>query len=198
MSGGQAQRRGADRAKDKAARRKIRKIQVEREFEQLVDRYSQQVLSTAYGVLGNRDSAMDVHQEVFLAVWKRWQTYTGDENWNGYLYRTTVRKALEHAKRSRKEKSLDPVTENTQEQRTDDGPEARMAAGELVGRLRECLGRLPEQQAQAFILARIKGLEYAQVASAIGCSEGTARVHLHRALKRLAHEMRDCLEQGVL
>jgi DNA-directed RNA polymerase specialized sigma24 family protein len=47
-------------------------------------------------------------------------------------------------------------------------------------------------------LARIEGLEYAQVASAIGCTEQTARVHLHRALRRLAHEMRDCLEEGAL
>lgn len=167
---------------------------MERDFQQLVDRYSQQVLNTAYGVLGNRDGAMDVHQEVFLAVWRRWQRYTGDENWDGYLYRTTIRKALEHARRSRKEKALDPVIENNEPQRADDGPEARLAAGELIGRLRECLARLPEQQAQAFILARIKGLEYPQVASAIGCTEGTARVHLHRALKRLAQEMRDCLE----
>ncbi len=167
---------------------------MEQAFKQLVDRYSQQVLNTAYGVLGCRQAALDVHQEVFLAVWKRWQTYTGDENWDGYLYRTTVRKALELARRSRKEKPLDPIVENTRPQTTHHGPEERLAAGELIGRLRECLKRLPEQQAQAFILARIKGLEYAQVAAAIGCTEGTARVHLHRALRRLAHEMRDCLE----
>lgn len=141
---------------------------------------------------------MDVHQEVFLAIWKRWQNYTGDENWDGYLYRTTVRKALEHARRNRKEKPLDPVLENTSPQHSEDGPHERLAAKELIGRLRDCLKHLPEQQAQAFILSRIKGLEYAQVASAIGCSEGTARVHLHRALKRLAHEMRDCLDQGAL
>ncbi len=50
-------------------------------------------------VLRDANLAHDVHQEVFLAVWRRWDRYNGNVNWPAYLYRATVRKALEIARR---------------------------------------------------------------------------------------------------
>ena len=164
---------------------------VHEEFNKFVSDYSQKVLRTAYGVLGDHQSAMDVHQEVFLAIWKRWKRFDETTNWDGYLYRTTVRKSLELARKIRKEKSLNPETEKTIPSVSN--PESSARAGELVAILRQYMQKLPAQQAQAFVLSRVEGLEYPQIAAAMGCSEGTARVHLHRALKFLAHEMRDVL-----
>ena len=57
-------------------------------------------------ILGNSEKAQDVHQEVFLAIWKRWHKYNGQTNWNAYLYRAAVRKAIEFAKQSRAEQSI--------------------------------------------------------------------------------------------
>jgi RNA polymerase sigma-70 factor (ECF subfamily) len=71
------------------------------EFRAFFERYSRQVLGVAARILGNTADAQDVHQEVFLAIWRRWDTYDGQTNWGAYLYRTTVRKALELARRSR-------------------------------------------------------------------------------------------------
>lgn len=163
----------------------------EEEFNNLVADYGPRVLHTACGVLGDGQAAMDVHQEVFLAIWKRRHRYDSQVNWDGYLYRTTIRKALDHARKQRKEKHLDPELEK--QIPSSANPQSSARASELVGLLRRHIRRLPAQQAQAFVLARIEGLGYRQIAAAMGCSEGTARVHLHRALKQLAHEMRDVL-----
>ena len=51
------------------------------------------------------------------------------------------------------------------------------------------------RQAEAFALSRIEGLGYERVAELLGCSQQTARVHLHRALKRLARELGDYLRK---
>lgn len=161
------------------------------QFNKLVADYGRKVLHTAYGVLGDHQAAMDVHQEVFLAIWKRWHSFDGEVNWDGYLYRTTIRKALDYARKQRKEKSLDPEFEK--QIPSNSNPQSKARAGELVSILRRCIAKLPDQQAQAFTLARIEGLGYPQIAEVMGCTEGTARVHLHRALKQLAHEMRDVL-----
>jgi RNA polymerase sigma factor (sigma-70 family) len=69
------------------------------DFENLVNEHGRQVLRTALRVLRDANLAHDVHQEVFLAVWRRWDRYNGDVNWPAYLYRATVRKALELAQR---------------------------------------------------------------------------------------------------
>ncbi len=161
------------------------------QFNNLVADYGRKVLHIAYGVLGDHQAALDVHQEVFLAIWKRWGSFDSQVNWDGYLYRTTIRKALDYARKQRKEKHLDPEFEK--QIPSDDNPQSRARAGELVSLLRRHIRNLPAQQAQAFVLARIEGLGYPQIAAAMGCTEPTARVHLHRALKQLAHEMRDVL-----
>ena len=161
------------------------------DFTKLVEKYSKRVMNTAYGVVGNWQAAMDVHQDVFLAIWKRWHTYNGETNWDGYLYRTTIRKALDFAKKSRREKRLDPEIGNTIEGHFNCEDNLRME--ELLKKLRKSLDQLPEQQAQAFVMSRIEGLTYEEIASALNCSQSTARVHVHRAVKQLAELMRDDL-----
>jgi RNA polymerase sigma-70 factor (ECF subfamily) len=56
-----------------------------------------------------------------------------------------------------------------------------------------CLAGFPKQQADVFVLSRIEGLTYQKIAEIMDCSQGTVRVHLHRALNRLARELSDYL-----
>lgn len=162
------------------------------QFHQLVAEHSGKVLAIAQRVCGNADAALDVHQEVFLALWKCRRKFTTPVNWNAYLYRTTVRKALDYTQKQRKEKTLDGEYEKCLS--ANDCPDDNVQADELIDRLRKALRKLPRHQAQVFILARLEGMDYPQIAKIVGCSEPTARVHLHRALRHLAHRMRDLLE----
>lgn len=166
------------------------------QFHELVAEYGGKVLAIAQRVCGSADAALDVHQEVFLALWKRRRRFQTPVNWNAYLYRTTVRKALDYIQKQRKEKTLDSAYEK--ELSAGDCPADNAQADELLGRLRQALRKLPHHQAQVFILARLEGMDYPQIAKIVGCSEPTARVHLHRALHHLAHLMRDVLEREPL
>jgi len=159
-------------------------------FKALVDNYSAHVLNTAMRILGDAQSAQDVHQEVFLAIWRRWHKYDGRTNWNAYLYRTTVRKAVAFARRSRTE----PLSEETAKcTSARQNPDEQLETAELQQKIAECLGRLSKRQSDVFVLARIEGLKAERIAEILGCSQQTVRVHLHRAMKRLAAELRDYL-----
>lgn len=163
-----------------------------KEFGTLVSDCSAQVLNTAARILGDLEKAQDVHQEVFLAIWKRWHTYNGRTNWNAYLYRVTVRKAIEFAKRSRSEQSLPHQSGCTAGGQKADGP---LRTAELQAKLAEHLARLPKRQADVFVLSRVEGLDAGQIADVLDCSPNTVRVHLHRAVKRLARELGDYLTE---
>jgi RNA polymerase sigma-70 factor (ECF subfamily) len=158
-------------------------------FTALINDYSTAVLNTAIRILGDSQKAQDVHQDVFLEIWRRWHRYNGQTNWGAYLYRTTVRKAIALAKRSRAEL----VLERQPEPVTRENPDGALRAAELKQKLVDCLTRLPRRQADVFVLARIEGLEQRRIAEVLGCSPQTVRVHLHRALKRLARELSDYL-----
>jgi RNA polymerase sigma-70 factor (ECF subfamily) len=187
-------------------------------FEKLVNEHGRRVFRTALRVLRDESLAHDVHQEVFLAIWRRWHRYDGDVNWPAYLYRATVRKALELARRrgtggvpARGERPRVPerqsvvrarraaalraeaTYEETPDGVTTSGPDGVLQADELQQRLAAALVRLPRRQADAFVLCRLEGLEAAEVAEVMGCAPETVRVHLHRALLRLARELQEYL-----
>jgi RNA polymerase sigma factor (sigma-70 family) len=162
------------------------------EFRALVNDYGSQVLSTAMRILGNSEKAQDVHQEVFLAIWKRWHKYNGRTNWNAYLYRAAVRKSIEFAKQSRSEQFIRQQPKGDTRQ---DYPDGSMRTAELQQMLARHLARLPKRQADVFVLSRIEGLRHNKIAEILGCSENTVRVHLHRAVNRLARELGDYLTE---
>jgi RNA polymerase sigma-70 factor (ECF subfamily) len=170
-------------------------------FEKLVNEHGRQVLSTAMRVLRDVNLAHDVHQEVFLAVWRRWHRYNGEVNWPAYLYRVTVRKALQIA-RQRVAHSMparascrDAISCVSSTAVTTNRPEDAMQAGELEQRLAAALARLARREADAFVLSRLERLETAEIARIMGCAESTVRVHLHRAVAKLAGELHEYLDQ---
>jgi RNA polymerase sigma-70 factor (ECF subfamily) len=60
-----------------------------------------------------------------------------------------------------------------------------------------CIAQLPKRQAQVFVLAELEGLKHGEIAASLGCSEGTVRVHLHRALQGLGELMKHYLDEGA-
>jgi RNA polymerase sigma-70 factor (ECF subfamily) len=162
---------------------------IKEEFESLVDKYSRQVLNTALRILGDAQKAEDVHQEVFLAIWKRWDNYDGQTNWNGYLYRVTVRKAIEFAKKVKHAGSIEDFQSSGNSR-----PDSELKGKELHQRLSAQLEKLPKRQADVFVLARLEGMKSEKIAEILGCSEETVRVHLHRATKKLAEKLKDLLD----
>ena len=162
---------------------------LKQDFKALINDYSAQVLNTAVRILGDTHKAQDVHQEVFLGIWRRWHKYDGQINWKAYLYRATVRKAIHLAKKSRTQR----LFEQQPEYISKEGPDESLRVAELQQKLAGCLARLPKRQAEVFVLSRMEGLKAEQIAGLLGCSQETVRVHLHRAMKRLARELGDYL-----
>jgi RNA polymerase sigma-70 factor (ECF subfamily) len=152
------------------------------------------VLNTAWRILGDSHKAQDVHQEVFLGIWKLWHTFNGQTNWPGYLYRTTVRKAVDLAKK----KQPYSLNENTLNRRAKDAdPEQLLRTDELKQKLTKLIAQLPQRQADVFVLSQIEGFKNEQIANMLGCSVNTVRVHLHRAVRQLADKLSDYLPQST-
>jgi RNA polymerase sigma-70 factor (ECF subfamily) len=161
-------------------------------FKDLINQYGKAVVNTAIRILRDDQMALDVHQEVFLEIFRRWEKFDGETKWGAYLYRTTIRKAIDSIRQSRRqplvEQHLDISTGTEQ-------PDGAMIAAELQQELDRCLSKLPRSQAEAFVLCRIEGLERRKAAEIIGCSYETLRVHLHRAMRRLSRELHGHFEK---
>jgi len=159
-------------------------------FEELVNTHGRHVLNVALRTVRDAEMAKDVYQEVFLAIWRRWPQYTGPIHWGRYLYRVTVRKALELARGRRLAADLgdcEPESPGPE-------PESTLRLEDLQRKLTESLAKLPERQAEVFVLSRIEGLDHTEIAEILDCTPNSVRVSLHRAVKQLASEMSEYLD----
>ena len=75
-----------------------------------------------------------------------------------------------------------------------DSPENQLKVKELQEMITKGLLKIPDRQADVFVLAKIEGLKTEEIAEILQCSPQTVRVHLHRAVKQLAEELKDYLK----
>ncbi|MBB3082697.1 sigma-70 family RNA polymerase sigma factor [Geodermatophilus sabuli] len=141
------------------------------------------VVGVAARVLGSRDEAEDVAQEVFLAF-GRSSVPAGEAP--GWLSVAAAHTALNHLRtgrrRTAREESLaavPPVEPDVAD---------AVVTREERSRVRAALGRLPKKQAVALVL-RHSGLSYTEVATALDMSPGSVGTTVRRAESALRKEL---------
>jgi RNA polymerase sigma factor (sigma-70 family) len=125
----------------------------------------------AYRFSGHRDDAEDAAQEALARAFQRWGRLRGRPWLAGWVLTTTVN----ILRRRRPRPPVEP-----------DGTAPPEADVDASMDLWAAIGRLPTRQGQAVILYYLADLPLADVATVMGCREGTAKAHLDRARKHLA------------
>jgi RNA polymerase sigma-70 factor (ECF subfamily) len=151
-------------------------------FEMLVNRFQPGVLSLAWGMLGNREEAEDAAQEAFVRAFKNLGDFDRGRSFRPWLYAIAVHGCLDRLKKSRLERRFrhDPALSPASGSAA--GAERRIENSEVLDPL---LGRLRPKERSALFLSVVEGYTSAEVASVLGCSEGSARVRIHVAKRKI-------------
>jgi RNA polymerase sigma-70 factor (ECF subfamily) len=166
-------------------------------FDELVRRHQGRVYAVAYRLTTNREDALDIAQEAFLKAYRKvnfWQPTGGFLPW---LLRLTTNQAIDflrRRKRERKEQWDETValaTERAPVEPASMDAERRIRAQEIDARVRAGLVVLSETQRTVFVLRHYEGFSLADIAAELGCTVGSVKVHLFRALRKLQKELSD-------
>jgi len=125
-------------------------------------------------------------QETFIRAFRAVDRFRGQCRFRTWLL-TIGGNVLKDAGRRAQRARVVPLGEDVRA--TDGDPHERAVAGEVEGRLQEGLRQLPRMQREVFLLRAQQGLEYEDIAAALGTSPGAARVHYHHAVKRLKEHL---------
>ena len=132
------------------------------------------VARTAYLIVGDRERARDIAQEAFTRMYASWKKVSKHDRPGAWVRRVAIRLATREARRSALLATLLGRL----------GPPKRESPGDPD--LRAALRTLPHSQRAAIVLHYLEDRPIKEVAELLGCAEATAKVHLHRARKKLA------------
>ncbi len=171
-------------------------------FEWLVTYFHAAVYNLVYGILADPADAADVTQEVFLCAFRGMRGFRGGSSLKTWLYRISVREALNHRRwcwrHHRNQVSIEADAEREKPAlELKDGeatPFEQMAASERQAALRRALGSVPEVFRSAVILRDLEGLSYEEVAEVLGVSVGTVKSRILRGRRALREALYPILQ----
>jgi RNA polymerase sigma-70 factor, ECF subfamily len=165
---------------------------------ELVAEHQHAIVQLSVNLLGDRDEALDLSQEVFLRVFRTIHRFRCHSSLRTWIYRIAVNQARNRhrfwRRRHRDDQvSIDEHTAAHGEFISDDiwTPDRVFAQKELARRLKTALGRLPFEQRTAIVLREIDGLSYEEIAFSLGIAVGTVKSRLTRARLTLRSELSD-------
>ena len=162
-------------------------------FNYVVDLYSTMVYTICFNLVRNREDAEDITQEVFATLWLSIEFFKGESLLKTWLYRIAINKSYELIRRkSRKKRSgkmIEIDNEITPLKSDQQSPLEELEYQEFELIFQESLKKLPEKQQLAFILNRLEGMSYQEIASEMKTSHSAVESLLFRAKKKLTELM---------
>jgi RNA polymerase sigma-70 factor (ECF subfamily) len=165
---------------------------------ELVGEHQRMVVQLAVNLLGDRDEALDLSQEVFLRVFRTIHRFRGQSSLRTWIYRIAVNQARNRHRFWRRRHRGDQVSLDAHVAAHGDvlsggqaGPDRVLAQKELAAKLNHALDNLPFDQRTAIVLREIDGLSYDEIAYSLGVAVGTVKSRLTRARQALRLELRE-------
>ncbi len=176
-------------------------LEQSRELDRFLAEIERRAFRMAQVALRDPDDALDVVQDAMLKLARNYGKKPSAE-WRPLFYRIlengirdlqrrrSVRKRfmtwLPGPKEDPEGEALDPL-----DSVSDAAPAApeRMMQDQAMQKLEVSLRELPARQREAFMLRNFEGLDVAETASAMGCSQGSVKTHYSRAVHTLRERL---------
>lgn len=177
--------------RDRALLRRLRHGD-ERAFAELMRENQDRVYDLLVRMLGDREEALDLSQEVFTAVHAAVGRFRGDSRLSTWIFRVARNHCLNRLKYLQRRHrgrttELSKVPEAALEASCPSRrPDEALAESELKARVQQAIGQLDEEHRLLLVLRDIEGLSYHEIAEVTEQPEGTVKSRLHRARASLA------------
>jgi RNA polymerase sigma-70 factor (ECF subfamily) len=167
-----------------------------RTLDQFLASVEKRAFQIAKFAVRDADDALDIVQDAMMQLARRYAAQPS-EQWKPLFYRILQNRIRDCQRRRMVRNKLfgwlpgmryddedagDPYEATPDESQ---GPADRVMTGEAMQTLERALKDLPARQLQAFLLRNMEGMDVAETAQAMGCTEGSVKTHYSRAVHTL-------------
>ena len=175
--------------------RKEATLDQSRAMDRFLAEVERRALRIAQYAVGDRDEALDIVQDAMIRLVQSYGGRPGEE-WRPLFYRILTNRITDHQRRQSVHRRViawfapvadddaaDPIAELPDERPV--APDQELERSDAMAALERALRELSDRQRQAFLLRSLEGLDVADTAAAMGCSEGSVKTHYSRAVHSL-------------
>jgi RNA polymerase sigma factor (sigma-70 family) len=184
----------ANRSEDEALVARFRRGE-DSAFDRIIEVHGAEVAALAYRLLGWRQDADDVVQEVFIAAFKGLKRFRGDCSLRTWLFTITISKCRTHRYRRLLRFRQVAVDDEELHPSSDRGADGPAIDAEDAMRVRRAVRSLPAKYREAVALRYLQGMETAEICELLRISNNALEVRLNRARKRLREVLGEWVEQ---
>jgi RNA polymerase sigma-70 factor (ECF subfamily) len=155
------------------------------------------VFGLVFHILGDREEALDISQEVFLTIFRKMDSFRGESSLKTWIYCIAVNRAANRFRwwnrlRRRGTVSLEEHLANNPDREIfcsmkseSQSPEEALMLQEEHAEIERLLLQLPLQQRIAVVMRDIEGLSYEEIAESMQISLGTVKSRIARGRETL-------------
>ena len=176
-------------------------------FRTLVEANQGRLFAVAFGMLRDRDDAMDVVQDAFIKAHRKLVDFEGNAAFSTWLYRICVNLCIDRKRTQARRRSVDleevgpgELSEDTLYAGADitpklsgQNPLRNASDKELGAEIQRALGALSEDHRAALVLREVEGLSYEEIADALEIPRGTVMSRLFHARRNMQKMLRPFL-----
>jgi len=153
-------------------------------FGQLFNRHQKQVYNISFRMMGNREDASDITQEIFVRAYQKIGKYNFKSSFATWLYRLATNFCIDELRKRKRDVNAMPLDEAISEVNSNT-PEDIAILNDTERQVWDALNSLKEKERAILILKDIEGLSYNEIAEVFECSLGRVKSRIHEARQKL-------------
>lgn len=160
----------------------------------IIERYQGKLFAYLYRLIGGREEAEDLLQDVFIKAFKNLKSYDADRKFSSWIYRIAHNEAVNYIKRKSLKRfiSWEDVTSTKDKlisNSTEEGADDLWMKKEAIKEVDEAINRLPIKYKQVLLLRYYSEKSYEEISEILQKPVNTVGTLINRAKKKMAEEM---------
>jgi RNA polymerase sigma-70 factor (ECF subfamily) len=157
-------------------------------FDALYRKYNKKLYKFGYSILKSTEEAENLIQDVFLNLWENRHKVEKNSSIKSYVFTITYNSAISIIRKKARESQFIEYLKTLQDINVEP-VNVELEYNELTSKLDEIINELPRRQKEVYLLHKVEGLKYNEIAERLNISVNTIENHMSHALKTIRKKL---------